>query len=29
MASTIGFKKAEFFIYDKSDEVEKTHVVEG
>lgn len=29
MASTIGFKKAKFFIYDKDDKVENTHVVEG
>lgn len=29
MASTIGFKRAEFFIYDQQDKVEKTHVVEG
>lgn len=29
MASTIGFKRAKFFIYDKEDKVEETHVVEG
>lgn len=29
MASTIGFKRAKFFIYDKEDKVTKTHVVEG
>lgn len=29
MASTIGFKRAKFFIYDKGDKVVKTHVVEG
>lgn len=29
MASTIGFKRAKFFIYDKDDKVENTHVVEG
>ena len=29
MASTIGFKRAKFFIYDKADKVVKTHVVEG
>ena len=29
MASTIGFKKAKFFIYDKDDTVVNTHVVEG
>ena len=29
MASTIGFKRAKFFIYDKDDNVENTHVVEG
>ena len=29
MASTIGFKKAKFFIYDSADKVENTHVVEG
>lgn len=29
MASTIGFKKAKFFIYDKDDKVVNTHVVEG
>lgn len=29
MASTIGFKKAKFFIYDKDDAVVNTHVVEG
>lgn len=29
MASTIGFKRAKFFIYDKDDVVVNTHVVEG
>lgn len=29
MASTIGFKRATFFIYDKDDQVEDTYVVEG
>ena len=29
MASTIGFKRATFFIYDKDDKVEDTYVVEG
>lgn len=29
MASTIGFKRAKFFIYDNDDKVENTHVVEG
>ena len=29
MASTIGFKRAKFFIYDKDDTVVNTHVVEG
>lgn len=29
MASTIGFKRAKFFIYDKDDKVTKEHVVEG
>ena len=29
MPSTIGFKKAKFFIYDKDDAVVNTHVVEG
>ena len=29
MASTIGFKKAKFFIYDQEDKVVNTHVVEG
>ena len=29
MASTIGFKRATFFIYDKEDKVESKHVVEG
>ena len=28
MASTIGFKRAKFFIYDEQDKVTKTHVVE-
>ena len=29
MASTIGFKRATFFIYDKDDQVEDTYVAEG
>lgn len=29
MASTIGFKRAKFFIYDEQDKVVNTHVVEG
>lgn len=29
MATTIGFKRATFFIYDKDDNVKKTYVVEG
>ena len=29
MASTIGFKRAKFFIYDNDDAVVNTHVVEG
>lgn len=29
MASTIGFKRATFFIYDKDDQVEDSYVVEG
>lgn len=29
MASTIGFKRSKVFVYDKDDQVTKTHTIEG